>query len=602
MACTLGACENDPEPDATLVSTAMIKGFDPVNAGDVYSSGAQANVYDCLYEYHYLKRPYELQPMLADGMPEISPDGLTYTIRMKKGVLFQDNPCFPGGKGREVTAHDLEWCFKRLMGVPSSTGAWLYQGRLVGLDAWAERCQEQIRKVYDRINENYPFEHPSMDAIVAEEVEGVRALDDHTIQFTLTEPYPQFQWTLAMIYACVYPKEALEHWGMDFQTHPVGTGPYIVDEYWPFDLRVRLRRNPTYRDDVYPSDGTDADREQGLLADAGRRVPILDRVDIRIITNSSPRWLQFLQGEIDRVETEKDIWDEAMTVDGKLRPDVAARGVRVEISKKADIAYTGFNMEDAIIGAPAGEKGKKIRQAICLAYDQAGWIKVMRNGFWAIPADGPVPPDLAGRVEVPNPYMPRDLERAKKLLEEAGYPGGRGLPELVYEMSGADAVNRNGAEILKSSCADIGIRLKLNSQTWSQFLDKVRTKNAQIYGMAWLADYPDAENFLQLFYGPNSSPGPNNTNYQNPAYDELYEQMKVMQPGADRDAIIQDMVAIVNEDCPWSYTDYRVQYTYVQEWLRNFKYHPMTYWPIKYYDVDKDAKSRRLGRKSGADD
>ncbi len=602
MACALGACEKEPLPDATFVSSSMIKGFDPITAGDVVAGGAQANVYDCLYEYHYLKRPYELKPMLADGMPEVSEDGLTYTIRLKKGVLFQDSPCFPGGKGREVTAHDFVWCFKRLMGVPSSTGKWLYEGRFVGLDDWARRCQEQIRKLYDRVNEYYPFQHPALDAIVAEEIPGLRALDDYTLEFTLTEPYPQFVLTLAMIYSCVYPKEALDYWGMDFQTHPVGSGPYIVDEYWPFDLRVRMRRNPTYRDDRYPSEGTAEDRANGLLADAGRKLPILDRVDIRIIENSSPRWLQFLQGQLDRVETEKDIWDEAMTAVGALRTDIAAAGVRVDISKKPDIAYTGFNMEDPIIGAPAGERGKKIRQAICLAYDQQGWIKVMRNGFWAIPADGPVPPDLAGRVEVPNPYQPRDLDRARRLLAEAGYPGGRGLPELVYEMSGSTAVSRNGAEILKSSCADIGIRLKLNSQTWSQFLAKVRKKNAQIYGMAWVADYPDAENFLQLFYGPNGSPGPNNSNYRNPAYDRLYERMKVMQPSPVRDEIIAEMIAIVNEDCPWSYTDYRVQYTYVQEWLRNFKYQAMTYWPLKYYDVDREAKARRVGRGAGEAD
>ncbi len=592
---SLGGCEEEWKPDVRVVSTAMIKGFDPIGTGDTYSSGAQGQVFEGLYEYHYLKRPFELRPSIADGMPEVSEDGLTYTFKLKKDIVFQDADCFPGGTGRAVKADDFVYCLKRLMAVPSSTGSWVLQGKIAGLDEWAARCGQKLSEVYDIVNEYYPFEHPDVAPFIDEEVAGLRALDDHTLQITLVEPYPQFMWTLAMSYTVAYPREAVETYGMGVQTKPVGSGPYICKQYWPFDLKVQLERNPTYREDYYPSEGAPGDEERGLLRDAGKRLPLADKVEIAIVQNASPRWLKFLEGQIDRVETEKDIWGEAMELDGTLREDVADAGIWVDIDSKADLAYTGFNMDDPIIGAPAGEKGKKIRQAICLAYDQQGWIKVMRNGFWSMPATGPIPPGMAGWVDVVSPYSGRNVERAKELLAEAGYPEGRGLPVIEYELSGTTSVNRNGAEILRSSCAEIGIELKLNGQTWDQFTDKVRDKNAQMFGMAWIADYPDAQNFLQLFYGPYESPGSNGSNYKNPAYDALYNRMKLMQPGPERDVIIREMVAIVNEDCPWSYTDYRVQYTYLQEWLQNFKFHSINTFPLKYYGVDRDARQKRIG-------
>jgi ABC-type transport system substrate-binding protein len=248
-----------------------------------------------------------------------------------------------------------------------------------------------------------------------------------------------------------------------------------------------------------------------------------------------------------------------------------------------------------VIGAPAGEKGRKLRQAMCLAYDRAQWIRTMRNGFWAVPAYGPVPPTVAGYVPEPKSvYSDRDLERAKRLLAEAGYPQGRGLPKLEYQMTGSDAVNRNGAEIFVNSMAAIGVKIELASNTWDQFDDKVKKKQAQMFGMAWGADYPDAQNFLQLFYGPHESPGPNNSNYKNPAYDALYDRMKLMLPGAERDAVIAKMLAILNEDCPWNYTDHRVQYSYAHSWLRNFKFMDINPWSFKHYRVEREEKARRL--------
>ncbi len=596
MVMPLVGCERPPPADARFVSVGAIKGFDPIDSGDMYSGGAQSQVYEGLLQYHYLKRPVELTPCLAEEMPAVSEDGLVFTVKVRQDVFFQDNACFDGGKGRRMTAHDVVYCIKRFMGVPTSTGRWLLEDRIVGLDAWGERCGEELGELFDAVNEYYPFEHPEMAELRDEEVAGLRVLDDFTIQFTLTKPFPQFLYTLAMSYTAVYPHEALDYYGMTMHLHPVGTGPYRVEEYWPPDKKILFERNPTFRGEAYPTEGAPGDDELGLLDYAGRPMPFLDRVEFVVIEAPQPRWLRFVSGDIDRVETEQDIWQEAMQRGtDQLRPELKEQGIRVSVATKADIAYFAFNMEDETLGEPAGERGRKLRQAICLAYDQGQWIKVMRNGFWATPAFGPLPPSVQGFVDEPSPYAGRDVERAKQLLIEAGYPGGKGLAPLEYELSGVSTTSRKGAEIFKQSMREIGIDVNLNGQTWDQFLNKVRQKKAQLFGMAWNADYPDAENFLQLFYGPNGSPGPNNSNYASPEYDALFEQFAVMPMGPERNDVVREMLTVLYEDCPWSFTDYRIQYTYTQPWLRNFKYLQFNFWAFKYYDVDRAEKARRLG-------
>ena len=444
------------------------------------------------------------------------------------------------------------------------------------------------------MNAWYPFEHPDLRPIVAEDVPGMRALDDRTLRFELTQPHPVFTWLLSMNYGAVYPREAIERYGMDFLNHPVGCGPYRVEDYFVYDKKVVYVKNPTWHGQRYPTEGAPGDREAGLLDDAGKELPFLDRVEFVVVPQSQPRWLKFVEGDLEWIETEKEIWAKAMTAEGRLVDHLAAKGVRVDRQPRQNAAFTGFNMTDPVIGAPAGEAGKKLRQAMSLAYDRDLWIKVMRNGTWAEPAFGPIPSNVPGyQADVRSPYSTRDLVRAKRLLQEAGYPEGRGLPVLKYEMSNADAVTRNGSEIFKNCMADVGIKIELSANQWPQFISKIDKKEAQIFGMSWNADYPDAENFLQLFYGPNEAPGSNGTNYKNPQYDELYRRMALMQPGPERDAVIREMLLVLNEDCPMSYTDYRVQYCFVQPWLRNFKYMDLDPWLFKYCRIDREEKRRR---------
>jgi ABC-type transport system substrate-binding protein len=249
----VSACDAIPPPDATFVSPSDIKTFDPVDAGDLYAGGAQRQVYDGLLEYDYLKRPPELIPALASALPEISEDELTFTFHLRDDIYFHDSTCFDPerkvkAKGRRVVAEDFVYCWKRLVAMPDSKGNWVLAGKIIGLDEWAARAGKKLGELQDKRNRYYPFEHPEMRELVAEPVEGLRALDDTTFQVKLSEAYPQFLWVLAMSYTVVYPHEALEEHGLEFRYHPVGTGPYTVDEFWPFDLKVSFTRNPTFRE------------------------------------------------------------------------------------------------------------------------------------------------------------------------------------------------------------------------------------------------------------------------------------------------------------------------------------------------------------------
>jgi ABC-type transport system substrate-binding protein len=588
----LPACTRAPEPDARFPVIAEIKGFDPAYTSDQYAAGAQFQVFEPLLEFHPLKRPFELMPCLAEAMPEESADHLVFTFRIRD-ALFQDDACFPGGKGRKVTAQDFVWCFKRLMAVPDSQMNWIFAGKIKGLDDWAARAGKKLEDVFDHRDRHYPFESPEMAELAAEEVPGLRALDDRTLRIELAEPYPQFLWTLTM--GLVYPHEAVERYGVEFQNHPVGTGPYHVDEFWIFDRKITFVRNPTWHGQTYPTEGGPGDREAGRLDDAGRPLPFLDRVEMVVIRESQPRWLEFVDGRLDRIDVEKEIWERAMTDDARLKPDLVAMGVRAESEVMGNVAYNAINMEDPVIGQPAGDRGRKVRQAMSLAYDVGQWIRIMRNGHWGTAAVNPIPPTFYGYVDVASPYAKRDLARAKRLLEEAGYPGGHGLPTLVYEMYGTDTLVRNGAEMFVSDMKEVGIDVSLVSNTWDQMIAKINDKKAQLFGMSYSQDYPDAQDFLQLFYGPNEAPGPNATNYKNADYDALYKRMSVMPPGPERDGVIRKMVAIVNEDCPWIYQDVRTNYSYCQPWLKDFKYSDINPWMFKYCRVDKAEKARRLG-------
>ena len=577
----LAACTPSRKQSGNVYRTAMptnLKTFDPAQCSDQYSAICQAQVYETLYQYKYLARPYDVEPLLAASLPEVTDSGRVYRIRLKPGIRFADDPCFPGGNGREVKAADFVYSVKRMADERNrTTGWWIYEGKIVGLDEFRKRSGA-LPPLPDSL---YPdlYDAP---------VEGLRALDDTTLQLTLTKAYPYFKYILAMPYAALVAREAVDRYGVEFMNHPVGTGPFVLRE-WRRGLRLVFERNPGYRHGVYPSEGSREDSLRGLLADAGKALPFVDRVEIGIFEESQPMWLNFLRGYLDRVPTiPKDNYEQVVASDRSLREGLGVKGLTLIPKEELDLTYVFFNMEDPVLG-----RHKKLRQAMALAYDIETVIKLFYNGQ-AVRAVSPIPPGLFGYDSAyKNPYARYDVEKARTLLAEAGFPGGKGLPEFEY-LTQSNTTSRQMGEHFIQDMAAIGLKIRLAAVTWPEFIDRMKRKKGQIVGAAWGADYPDPENFLQLLYGPNASPGENSANYKNAEYDKLYRAMAVMADTPERLAIIRRMQDILAEDAPWIVNTHRLRLTLSYDWLGNFKPSTVVDEPSKYVRVDAPLRLSRL--------
>lgn len=566
--------QNFDEKVLNLITSQKIKGFDPIYSADLYAANEIGKVYEGLLEFHYLKRPYELMPNLAAAMPEVSKDGLTYTFKLKTGVVFHDSKAFPGGKGRELNADDVLFSIRRLADPKlQSTGWWVLDGKIAGLNEWRDKNANAEKVNYD------------------EPVEGLKKIDSHTVQFKLSKPFPQFLYALAMPFTFVVAKEAVETFGQEFQNHPVGTGPFKLD-YFDNSNRIVYHRNPTFREKLYPSDGEASDESAGLLADAGKKLPLVEKIVVNVIVESNPQWLNFQKGSADLMAVPKDNFDQAVIVkeDGTktIAEDMGKKGIRLSVVPSLDTTYVAFNHED-----PLFKNNLKLRQAMSLAYDRVDSNKLFYNNTAQI-AHSIIPPGIAGhKKDYKNPYVERNLELAKKLLKEAGYPEGKGLPELTYETVGS-TVARQQAEFFAKCMADIGIKIKISTNTWPELVKKTNTKTAQMFGMAWGADYPDAENFLALMYGPNASPGSNASNYSNPNFDKIFAQASVMQDGPERTELYEKLYEMVGDDVPWIYGMHRTTVSLAQGWLKNYKYIEFNHTQAQYLNVDLEAKKELL--------
>ncbi|HAO99152.1 MAG TPA: hypothetical protein DCQ83_03815, partial [Fibrobacteres bacterium] len=379
-----------------------LKTFDPAQASDAYSNQSQFQIYECLYEYKYLARPYEVQPCLASSMPVVSDSGTVYTLHLRSDVEFQDDACFPNGKGRKVTAQDFIYSIKRLTDVRTQTfGWWIFDGKVKGLDEF-RKLSEALPPLPDSI-------HPDL---YNREVEGLRALDDTTVRMELTRPYPYFKYILAMPYAAIIPHEAVEYYGEEFLNHPVGTGPFVLKE-WRRGLRLVFERNPKYHHGFYPSEGEASDSAAGLLADAGKPLPFLDRAEIYIFEETQPMWLNFLRGNLDRSAIPKDNYSQAVTPQRALRPELFEKGIRLRRMQELDITYICFNMDDPALG-----NDRKLRQAMQLGYDVETVIDRFYNGRGRR-AQSLIPPGLSGYDSTfKGPYGRFDPDAARKLLAE----------------------------------------------------------------------------------------------------------------------------------------------------------------------------------------
>jgi ABC-type transport system substrate-binding protein len=548
------------------ISIAEVKGFDPIMADDLYSGREISQIYEGLLQYHWLKLPYELMPNLAESMPTVSSDGKTYTIKLRPGVKFQDDAAFPGGKGRELEAKDFVYSIKRLADSHNqATGWWVLDGKLVGLNEWRDKNAKLPAANYD------------------EEVEGVKVIDKYSFQFKLAKTFPQFLYSLAMPFTYVVSREVVEKYGKEFINHPVGTGPFVLPVF-DQGKKITYTKNPTFREKFYPSDASE--EFKGMLGDAGKRLPLVDKVVVNIMTESQPAWLKLNKGEVDYFAVPKDNFAAAIK-DNKLAPDLEAKGVILEIAPQLDVTYTGFNFENKLF------HNTKLRKAMYLAYDEEKANTLFYNNT-AFPAQSIVPPGIAGNEKnYKNPFKGLKLEEAKKILAEAGYPNGKGLPEIKYDFPDS-TTSRQIAEYFQKQMEQIGVKIKLSASPWPEFNARVKKKSIEMFGLAWSADYPDAENFLQLFYGPNKSPGANGTNYDNPVFNKEFEAAVQMQDSPERTARYIKLNKFLAEEAVSLFGVHRQAYTLKQGWIKNYHHSDLHHDSIQYLDVDTVKKAELL--------
>jgi oligopeptide transport system substrate-binding protein len=565
-ACTSGNKANDTSRTMQLAIGDDVKSLDPALAYDSVSLTVMPLAMESLFQYKYLKRPLELEPLLAESMPVVSKDGKKVTIKVKKGVRFQDDPAFPEGKGRELTAHDFIYAWKRML-LPKiqSPGTWIFDGKVLGWDDYRKKLVEA---------------KDNPEAALQEEVIGLKAIDSHTIEFQLLRPYPQLVHVLAMGFGAPVAKEVAQKYGHDgLNQRMVGTGPFMLKDFVK-GSKIVVVKNPNFRGETYPSEGDAEAQGAGLLQAAGKSLPFVDGIHFSIIKEDQPAWLQFQKGNLDASGIPKDNFSGAIA-SGQLKPEFVEKGIQLLRSEEAVIWYLNFNMKDKVVGG----KNADLRRAISMALNREEFIEKFLNGR-GVKATSMVPRVIAGHTGRDQLVNDFNVEKAKELLEKAGYPGGKGLPVIKYDLRGPSTTARQQGEYFKKSLEAIGVNIEVVSNTFPAYLEKEKNGNLQFFMGGWSADFPDAENFMFLLHSKNVAPGPNSSNYVNPAYDKLYERIAAMAPSPERDRLIKQAEEIVFNDGIWSMLFYPVRYSLYHSWLKNYRPNAQILNDVKYWDVD----------------
>lgn len=663
MLMTLAACDgglwNSPYPAGddgkSILYTAFTerpKHLDPAQAYSENEYEFLALIYAPLLQYHYLKRPYQLVPLAASEMPRVSfldkdhkrlPDNArpgriaysVYELHIKPGMQYQPHPAFvlenhrlgPGDLDgihalndfekagtRTVTAADYAWQIKRLVHPRLHTPIAGVMGEyIVGLKEYAAQLQVAAKAQPDGFMD--------LNAIP---LSGVEVVDDTTFRITIHGKYPQFAYWLAMPFFAPMPWEVeafyaqpgMQERNLKLDWWPVGSGPYYLSENDP-NRRMVLTRNPYYDSETYPAEGEPGDADAGLLQDAGKRLPLIEQVVFSLEKETIPYWNKFLQGYYDASGISSDSFDQAVQVsvsgEANVSDAMKAQGITLSTAVATSTMYTGFNWLDPVVGGSL-ERATKLRRAIAIAVDFEEFISIFANGR-GISAQSPLPPGIFGHREGcagMNPHVyecvageakRKSLTEAKRLLAEAGYPGGvdvkSGQPLVLhFDTTVTGMGNKSRLDWLRKQFGKLGIQLDVRSTDYNRFQDKIRRGDTQMFFFGWNADYPDPENFYFLLHGPQGKvkfSGENASNYNSAEFDRLFEQMKNMDNTPARQQIIDSMQAVLRRDSPWLWGFHPKTYVLQHGWLGNIKPNIMANNKLKYWRVDaaqRDAKRR----------
>ncbi len=669
LACLCAGCGeawNNPysaleAADNTLYTsfTERPKHLDPAQSYTSDEAEFTAQVYQPPFQYHYLKRPYALIPDAAAALPkpryfdkagrELAADARAadiassvYEIRIKPGLRFAPHPAFVAANralardvidrkfkladfgesgSRDLTAADYVYEIKRLAHPRVNSPIFGHMADyIVGLKDYGETLKAEVRKLGADKSKAAWLDLRKFD------ISGVKVIDSHTYSVTVIGKYPQFLYWMAMPFFAPIPWEADQFYaqpGMveknfSLDWYPVGTGPYMLTENNP-NARMVLARNPNYRGEPYPSEGEATDRADGMLDDAGKTMPFIDRIVFVREKEQIPYWNKFLQGYYDKSGIASDNFDQAIKSgsDGEsgLTPEMEARGIKLRTSLATTSYYLSFNWLDPVVGGSdptTAERTRKLRQALSIAMDFEEFISIFLNGR-AIPAQGPIPPGIFGFKDGQGSMNPvvydwkdngprrKSIDAARKLLAEAGYPGGRdaksGEPLVLYlDTTDRGPGDKARLDWYRKQLAEISVQLEIRTTDWNRFQEKIRKGNTQLFFLGWNADYPDPENFLFLLYGPNGAAkadGENKANYANPEFDALFEQMKNMDNGPERQAVIDKISTLLHQDAPWIWGFHPKSFGLSHAWMKNGKPNQMANNGLKYQRIDAALRAQK---------
>ena len=563
--------------------------FDPARIDDLYSRTVTAHIFEALYGYDALARPAKVVPRLAAALPEVSADFKVWTVRLKPGIFFADDPAFKGaGKGREVVAQDLAYAIKRTVDPanksPSSTGA-LQEGML-GL-AQARQAAVDGRK---------PFDY---DAPIA----GLQALDAHTLRFTLQASRPRFiQFLCAPDLRGAQAREVVEFYGESIGEHPVGSGPFRLKQ-WLRGSKIVLERNPQFREETYQAEPAADDAEgQAILARfKGRRLPMVDRVEVAIIEENQPQWLSFLNAEIDclaAVVGSVPLEFATLAVpNGKLAPNLARRGVQLHRALKSDCGMMYFNMDDPVVGGYTPDK-VALRRALSLAYDVQREVRLVRRGQ-AVPAQSPILPGTTGYDPAFRSEMSEhSVVRAKALLDLHGYldrnsDGWREMPDgtaLRLVMSTEpEQIYRTFNDVWRRCLAAVGVRCDFEIAQWPSHMKSAQGGSLQMWMLGSSADVPDGQSALARWYGPQAGQQ-NLARFKLPAFDALYERMQALADGPEREALFLECKRLAVAYMPYKVLVHRIANELLHPWVSGYRRTP--FWQDWWHLVDIDPARR----------
>ncbi|MDQ2994601.1 MAG: ABC transporter substrate-binding protein [Pseudomonadota bacterium] len=614
------------------------KTLDPAKSYTVDESRFTGSIYESPYQYNYLQRPYVLEPLIASEMPKITyldknnkvvqSDGeveySVYDITIKPNIYYHPHPCFAKNqKGeylyhaltpielagiyslrdfpitgtRELVAEDFVYEIKRIADPRVSSPIYGLMSRyIVGMTPLHDQIFTMLK-------------HNTKINLRTLSLSGVKVIDRYHYQITLRGKYPQFKYWLAMPFFTAIPWEAdhlyqqpgMADQNITFDWQPVGTGAFYLAENNP-NQRMVLKRNSFYHDDYFPTSSKDPqDYAEGYLKNAGKKLPFLEEAVFDLEKEAIPRWNKFLQGYYDTSGVSSDSFDQAIHISGvgsaDLTEEMKQRGIYLQTEVSPTIYYMGFNMLDPVVGGNS-ERARKLRHAIAIAIDFDDYIAIFNNGR-GLRAEGPIAPGIFGFNDDKNPITHQSLETAKKLLAEAGYPGGQdaltGQPLVLnYDVTSSSGPDDKARfDWMRKQFQKINIQLNIRSSDFNRFQRKMHIGATQIFMLGWVADYPDPENFFFLLYGPNAMVklgGENSTNYTNAEFDKLFEQMKIMENSPERQAIINRMVGILREDSPWIFGFFPKDFVLNQRWVSKTKFDIATN-SLKYAQIDAQQRN-----------